>query len=215
MLDDWYLYRKGKAFTGFLQSINQGFGEYAKKQLSNINTQSIIEYTSLLLDRIRWQENYRIEFQLEYPTGYYLTNGTNQGVRIKDSLTHIVAEPTTEFVWQAYLLANADKVLKDINDLVVAYGDLLSMYSADYLDTFKWEPDINVFLEPKVFLADNHARVECCWIDENELGLYKEICEYDIQENVFQLTNQKSHLMLPPWGSEDYYESPLEKIQPF
>ena len=192
MLDDWYLYRKGKAFTGFLQSINQGFGEYAKKQLSNINTQSIIEYTSLLLDRIRWQENYRIEFQLEYPTGYYLTNGTNQGVRIKDSLTHIVAEPTTEFVWQAYLLANADKVLKDINDLVVAYGDLLS-----------------------VFLADNHARVECCWIDENELGLYKEICEYDIQENVFQLTNQKSHLLLPPWGSEDYYESPLEKIQPF
>ena len=152
---------------------------------------------------------------MEYPTGYYLTNGTNQGARIKDSLTHIVAEPTTEFVWQAYLLANADKVLKDINDLVVAYGDLLSMYSADYLDTFKWEPDINVFLEPKVFLADNHARVECCWIDENELGLYKEICEYDIQENVFQLTNQKSHLLLPPWGSEDYYESPLEKIQPF
>lgn len=33
MLDDWYLYRKGKAFTGFLQSINQGFGEYAKKTI--------------------------------------------------------------------------------------------------------------------------------------------------------------------------------------
>ena len=86
---------------------------------------------------------------MEYPTGYCLTNGTNQGVRIKDSLTHIVDEPTTEFVWQAYLLANADKVLKDINDLVVAYGDLLSMYSADYLDTFKWEPDINVFFRTK------------------------------------------------------------------
>lgn len=159
MLDDWYLYRKGKAFTSFLQSINLGF---EKTELSNINTQCIIEYTSLLLDRIHWQEFYRLEFQLEYPTGYYLTNGTNQDVRIKDSLTHIVVEPTTEFVWQTYLLANADKVLNDTNDLVVAYGDLLSMYSEDYLDTFKWEPDINVFLEPKVFLADNHARVECC-----------------------------------------------------
>lgn len=95
MLDDWYLYRKGKAFTSFLQSINLGF---EKTELSNINTQCIIEHTSLLLDRIHWQENYRLEFQLEYPTGYCLTNGTNQGVRIKDSLTHIVAEPTTEFV---------------------------------------------------------------------------------------------------------------------
>ena len=66
-------------------------------------------------------------------------------------------------------MTNADKVLKDINDLVVAYGDLLSMYSEDYLDTFKWEPNINDFLEPKVFLADSHAKVECCWIDENEL----------------------------------------------
>lgn len=214
-MDDWYLYCKGKAFTSFLQSINHGFQKNAKPELSNINTQSIIEYTSLLMDRIRWRENYKLEFQFEYPTGYYLTNETDQGVRIKDSLTHIIAEPTTEFVWQAYLLVNADKVLNDINDLVVAYGDLLSMYSADYLDTFKWEPDINVFLEPKVFLADNHARVECCWIDENELGLYKEICEYDIQGNVFQLTNRKSHLLLPPWGSEDYYESQLEKVLPF
>lgn len=215
MLNDWYLYRKGKAFTGFLQSINIGFKEDAKTELSNINTQYIIGYTSQLLDRIHWQNNYRLEFQLEYPTGYYLTNETNQSVRIKDSLTHIVAEPTTEFIWQAYLLTNADKVLKDINDIVVAYGDLLWMYSEDYLDTFKWEPNINDFLEPKVFLADSHARVECCWIDQNEYGLYKEICEYDIREKDFQLTNHKCHLLLPPWGSEDYYESPLEKVMPF
>lgn len=112
-IDDWYLYRKGKAFTDFMQSINHGFQKNEKPQLSNINTQSIIEYTSLLLDRIHWQKNYRLEFQLEYPTGYYLTNKTNQSVCIKDLLTHIVAEPTAEVVWQAYLLTNADKVLLD------------------------------------------------------------------------------------------------------
>lgn len=207
---NWYIYDKGKAFNYFMQSI-QGFHKYDKIELSNIDTQCIIEYTSLLLDRIHWQEHYRLEFQLEYPTGYYLTNETNQGVRIKDSLTHIVAEPTTEFIWQAYLLVNAYKVLNDLNDIVVAYGDLLWMYSGDYLNTFKWEPNINEFLEPKVSLEDSYARVECCWIDQNELGLYKELCEYDIQENVIQLKERNFHLLLPPWGSEDYYESPLKR----
>lgn len=171
-------------------------------------------YTSLLLDRIHWQDNYWLEFQLEFPDGYYLTNVANQSVLIKDSLTHIVTEPTTEFVWQAYLLSNSDKVFHDMDCLIVAFCDLLWMYSEDYLFTFKWEPDINVVLEPKIFLSESYARVEYCWINENELGLYKEICEYDIRDNVFQLTNRKSHLLLPPWGSDDYYESPLEKIQP-
>ena len=130
-------------------------------------------YTSLLLDRIHWQDNYWLEFQLEFPDGYYLTNVANQSVLIKDSLTHIVTEPTTEFVWQAYLLSNSDKVFHDMDCLIVAFCDLLWMYSEDYLLTFKWEPDINVFLEPKVFLAENYARVECCWINENELDFIK------------------------------------------
>ena len=215
MQDEFYLLFKGKSFADFLESINGGFHSCEKDELSKISTQSIIEYTLLLLDKIHFQEKYKLGFQLEYPTEYYLIHETNPDVRIKDSLTHIVFEPTLEFVWQAFLLTNAGKVLREINELVLVYGDLLSMYSAYYLNTFKWEPNINVFLSPKIFLAEHYARVETCWIEQNELGLYKEICEYDIRENVIRLNNRTSHLLLPPWGSDDYYESPLEKTLPF
>lgn len=33
-IDDWYLYRKGKAFTDFMKSINHGFQKDAKSELN-------------------------------------------------------------------------------------------------------------------------------------------------------------------------------------
>lgn len=213
--DDWYLYHKGKAFINFMWSINNGFSEYEKNELSSISTQSIIEYTHLLLDKIHLHVNYKLEFKLEFPMGYYLVNKTNPQICIEDLLPHLIAETTSEFIWQTYLLTNASKILRDVNDIVVAYGDLLWMFSENYLSSFKWEPNINEFFEPKVFLEHNYARVECCWIEGNEWGLYKEICEYNIRESAIQLINCRHNLLLPPWGSDEYYECTLERVCPF
>ena len=46
---------KGRAFTDFLQSVSSGiiYGDKRKKLvLSDINTQCIVEYTHILLDKI-------------------------------------------------------------------------------------------------------------------------------------------------------------------
>ena len=166
------------------------------------------------MNKIHFRDNYELGFALTYPTEYCLTD-KNFETYIKDLLPYIIPELTIEFVWQMYLLTNANKVLNELNDLVVGYGDLFWMFSLDYLDTFKWEPNFNEFIEPKLFLDNNYARVECCWIDSNELGLYKEICEYEIQEAIIQLKDRHTHLLLPPWGSDDYYKSPLEQVLPF
>ena len=66
---------KGRAFTDFLQSVSSGiiYGDKRKKLVhSDINTQCIVEYTHILLDKIHFRGNYTLGFQLDYPSGYYL-----------------------------------------------------------------------------------------------------------------------------------------------
>lgn len=201
--DDFYIYQKGKAFTNFLESIDKGFCEYDNPDKLNMNTKCIIEYTSLLLDRIHFRENSTIGFYMTFPKCFYLINRDNPSDEIYDLLPYIIPEQSVEFIWQMYLLTNSEKILYDINDFVADYGDLLWMYSDEYLNTFKWEPNINDFIKPKVLLENNYARVECCWIEGNEIGLYKEVCEYNILDDKVLLINEQTTRLLPPWGAED------------
>lgn len=112
-------------------------------------------------------------------------------------------------------MTNADKILHGINDYVSSYCELLWMYSDEYLNTFKWEPNINEFLDPKLVLHGTYAKVECCWIESNEMGLYKDICEYDIRDETIEEKSHTTQLLLPPWGSDDYYQAVLDKLLPF
>lgn len=149
---------KGRAFTDFLQSVSSGiiYGDKRKKLVhSDKNTQCIVEYTHILLDKIH------------------------------------------------------------LNDYVSSYCELLWMYSDEYLNTFKWEPNINEFLDPKLVLHGTYAKVECCWIESNEMGLYKDICEYDIRDETIEEKSHTTQLLLPPWGSDDYYQAVLDKLLPF
>ncbi|WP_278411193.1 hypothetical protein [Barnesiella intestinihominis] len=209
---------KGRAFTDFLQSVSSGiiYGDKRKKLvLSDINTQCIVEYTHILLDKIHFRGNYTLGFQLDYPSGYYLRNKTYPQIRMECLFPYIVPEESPEFVWQMYLLTNADKILHGINDYVSSYCELLWMYSDEYLNTFKWEPNINEFLDPKLVLHGTYAKVECCWIESNEMGLYKDICEYDIRDETIEEKSHTIQLLLPPWGSDDYYQAVLDKLLPF
>ena len=153
---------KGRAFTDFLQSVSSGiiYGDKRKKLVhSDKNTQCIVEYTHILLDKIHFRGNYTLGFQLDYPSGYYLRNKTYPQIRMECLFPYIVPEESPEFVWQMYLLTNADKILHGINDYVSSYCELLWMYSDEYLNTFKWEPNINEFLDPKLVLHGTYAKV--------------------------------------------------------
>lgn len=64
---------KGRAFTDFLQSVSSGiiYGDKRKKLvLSDINTQCIVEYTHILLDKIHFRGNYTLGFQFRPQTGF-------------------------------------------------------------------------------------------------------------------------------------------------
>lgn len=70
-------------------------------------------------------------------------------------------------------------------------------------------------LDPKLVLHGTYAKVECCWIESNEMGLYKDICEYDIRDETIEQKSHTTQLLLPPWGSDDYYQAVLDKLLPF
>ncbi len=227
-----YLNYKGHAFTGFLWSIYDGIinsinYENRELELSIINTNSITEYTSILMDKILFHDNLKLGFHLNrigyrFFAGYigpryFLYDTANPQDICEDIISKVIPVPTPELIWQVYLLTNANKVLAEDNVFIGYYADLLRFYSAETLNTYLGQPDINEVIEPKVFLHDNYAKVECCWFEEYDTGpdesylyeycrgLYIDTCEYEIQNNTIRLINRTEQQLLKSWYVDETY----------
>lgn len=224
---------KGHAFTGFLQSILDGIiqpiniaypyadfyswlksSENRKLAYSSINTNSITRYTSVLMDKIHIQNNLELGFLIDFDSRYFLYNKVNPQDTYEDIISKVIPDSKPEFIWQVYLMANANKVLTEANVFIAYYVDLLCFYSAETLNTYVWQPDINEVIRPKVFLHDNYAKVECCWFEEYDTakvespygccrGLYIDTCEYEIQNNAIRLINRTEQQLIKSWYDED------------
>ncbi len=146
---------------------------------------------------------------------YFLYDTANPQDICEDIISKVILDSKPEYIWQVYLMANANKILTEANVFIAHYVDLLCFYSPETLNTYVWQPDINEVIRPKVFLHDNYAKVECCWFEEYDTGpdesylyeycrgLYIDTCEYEIQNNTIQLINRMEQQLIKSWYVED------------